>query len=248
MLQSRFESGREAGLFFHQHPFIIANKSQSRDWPILRVKRRMASKLPTLRDVRARMMRILRPATKWGRATLWLGILSLVLWGATLSGASLEGWAVFTTLVFAFVAIVVLCRWGLRPLLWRLRNRLIVTYLFIGVMPILLLLLMGGVAGYFFAGQFAIYVVFSDLHSELQHLQAANDSLAAQLFPLESGGRLNEKIAGEFTRASDERFPGRTVTVSSRKKATFSPPAESCFPSRRRRCPISSVQTLPVRR
>ena len=164
------------------------------------------------------MMRILRPATKWGRVTLWLGILSLVLWGATLSGANLEGWAVFTTLVFAFVAIVVLCRWGLRPLLWRLRNRLIVTYLFIGVMPILLLLLMGGVAGYFFAGQFAIYVVFSDLHSELQHLQAANDSLAAQLFPLESGGRLNEKIAGEFTRASDERFPGRTVTVWSKEK------------------------------
>ena len=163
-------------------------------------------------------MRILRPATKWGRVTLWLGILSLVLWGATLSGANLEGWAVFTTILFAFVAIVVLCRWGLRPLLWRLRNRLIVTYLFIGVMPILLLLLMGGVAGYLFAGQFATYVVFSDLHSELQHLQAANDSLAAQLFPLESGGRLNEKIAGEFTRASDERFPGRTVTVWNKEK------------------------------
>jgi phosphoserine phosphatase RsbU/P len=159
------------------------------------------------------MMRILRPATKWGRVTLWLGILSLVLWGASLSGANLEGWAIFTTLVFAFVAIVLLCRWGLRPLLWRLRNRLIVTYLFIGVMPILLLLLMGGVAGYLFAGQFATYVVFSDLHSELQHLQAANDSLAAQLFPLENSGKLNEKIAGEFTRASDERFPGRTVTV-----------------------------------
>ena len=55
----------------------------------------------------------------------------------------------FTTLVFAFVALVAALPLGLRPLLWRLRNRLIVTYLFIGVMPILLLLLMGGVAGYF---------------------------------------------------------------------------------------------------
>jgi sigma-B regulation protein RsbU (phosphoserine phosphatase) len=164
------------------------------------------------------MMRILRPATKWGRVTLWLGILCLLLWATTLSGANLEGWAVFTTLVFAFVAIVLVCRWGYRPLLWRLRNRLIVTYLFIGVMPILLLLLMGGVAGYLFAGQFATYVVFSDLHSELQHLQAANDSLAAQVFPLESSGKLNEKIAGEFTRASDERFPGRTVTVWNKEK------------------------------
>ena len=64
-----------------------------------------------------------------------------------------------------------------------------VTYLFIGVMPILLLLLMGGLAGYLFAGQFATYVAFSDLNSELQHLQAANDSLAAQLFPLGEFGQ-----------------------------------------------------------
>ncbi len=159
-------------------------------------------------------MRILRPATKWGDVTVWVGILCVLLWAADFLGAKVDGWAAFTTTVFAFLAVVQFCRWGYRPLMWRLRNRLIVTYLFIGVMPILLLLLMGGVAGYLFAGQFATYVVFSDLHSELQHLQAANDSLAAQLFPLESSGKLNEKIAGEFTRASDERFPGRTVTVS----------------------------------
>jgi phosphoserine phosphatase RsbU/P len=159
-------------------------------------------------------MRILRPPTRWGRATLWLGLLSLLLWMASIFGAKVGGWAAFTTIVFLFFGLIVACRWGYRPLMWRLRNRLIVTYLFIGVMPILLLLLMGGVAGYLFAGQFATYVAFSDLHSELQHLQAANDSLAAQLFPLEVSGKLNEKIAGEFTRASDERFPGRTVTLS----------------------------------
>jgi phosphoserine phosphatase RsbU/P len=174
----------------------------------------MASKLALSRNIRARVMRILRPVTKWGRATLWLGIVSLLLWTADILGAKVGGWASFTTIVFAFFAIIMAFRWGYRPVLWRLRNRLIVTYLFIGVMPILLLLLMGGVAGYLFAGQFATYVAISDLHSELQHLQAANDSLAAQLFPLETSGKLTEKVAGEFTRASDERFPGRTVSVS----------------------------------
>jgi phosphoserine phosphatase RsbU/P len=164
--------------------------------------------------IRARLTRIVRPSTKWGRATLWLGVLCLLLWTADLSGAKVWGWAVFTTIAFAFVGLVTLCRWGYRPLMWRLRNRLVVTYLFIGVMPILLLLLMGGLASYLFAGQFATYVVISDLHSELQHLQAANDALAAQLFPLEKSGKLDERIAGEFTRASDERFPGRTVTLS----------------------------------
>jgi sigma-B regulation protein RsbU (phosphoserine phosphatase) len=146
--------------------------------------------------------------------TVWLGALCLLLWTANvLPGSRLSGWATFFTIVFSFCAVIVLFRWGYRPLLWRLRNRLIVTYLFIGVMPILLLLLMGGMASVLFAGQFANYVAFSDLHSELLHLQAANDALAAQLFPLEASGKLTEQVAQQFTRASDERFPGRTVTV-----------------------------------
>jgi sigma-B regulation protein RsbU (phosphoserine phosphatase) len=175
----------------------------------------MAIKLP---QISARVMRIVRPTTKLGRITCWLGGLCLLLWISNASGLRLEGWAIFTTLVFLPFAAVVVFRWVYRPLLWRLRNRLIVTYLFIGVMPILLLLLMGGLAGYLFGGQFATYVAISDLHSELQHLQAANDALAAQLFPLESSGKLTEQIAEEFTRASDERFPGRTVTVLRNEK------------------------------
>jgi phosphoserine phosphatase RsbU/P len=173
----------------------------------------MASKFPELRDVKARVMRTLRPATKWGRVTVWLGYLSLLLWTATLFGVKLGGWAAFTTLVFTFFALILGFRVGFRPLLWRLRNRLFVTYLFIGVMPILLLLGMGGLAGYLFAGQFATYVATSDFSSELLHLQAANDALAAQLIPLENSGKLSEQVAGELTRASDERFPRRTVTV-----------------------------------
>jgi sigma-B regulation protein RsbU (phosphoserine phosphatase) len=173
----------------------------------------MAGKFSRFKDVRAKVMRILRPATKWGRATVWLGILSLLLWTARLFGAKLGGWAAFTALAFAFFALILGFKVGFRPLLWRLRNRLIVTYLFIGVMPILLLLGMGGLAGYLFAGQFATYIATSDFSSELLHLQAANDALAAQLIPLENSGKLSEQIAGELTRASDERFPRRTVTV-----------------------------------
>ncbi len=160
-------------------------------------------------------MRILRPAGKWARITVWVGGLSLLLWLVDLvPGMRLGGWASFVTLIFLFFFFVWLCRWGYRPLLWRLRNRLIVTYLFIGVIPILLLMLMFGLAGYLFGGQFATYVTISDLHSELLHLQAANDALAAQLFPLGTSGKLNEPIAEQYTRASDERFPGRTVTLS----------------------------------
>jgi len=161
------------------------------------------------------LRRVLNPANKFARFTVWLGILSGLCWIADMpTGANLGFWATFLTLGFLVCALVCFYRWGYRQLLWRLRNRLIVTYLFIGVMPIVLLVIMGGLASYLFAGQFATYVVISDLQSELLHLQAANDALAAQLFPIEGAGKLNEQIAQQYTRASDERFPGRTVTVS----------------------------------
>ena len=97
--------------------------------------------------------------------------------------------------------------------MWRLRHRLIVTYIFIGFIPIVLLLLMAGIGSYLLAGQFATYIAISNLQSGLQHLEAANDALAAQLRTLELSGKLNKQIAGELTTASGENFPQRTVTL-----------------------------------
>jgi sigma-B regulation protein RsbU (phosphoserine phosphatase) len=72
-------------------------------------------------------------------------------------------------------------RWFRRVAMWRLRNRLIVTYVFIGVIPVVLLLTIGVIAGYLFAGQFAIFVVTSDIHTQLKSLEAANRTAAASL-------------------------------------------------------------------
>ncbi len=117
------------------------------------------------------------------------------------------------TLTIAFCALLLTFRWAWRHLMWRLRHRLIVTYIFIGVIPIVLLLLMAGVGSYLFAGQFATYIAISNLQSALQHLEAANDALATQLSTLERSGKLNQQIAGELTTVSGENFPQRTVTV-----------------------------------
>ena len=94
----------------------------------------------------------------------------------------LSGWATFLVFTSSLPARFLMgLRWVRRQLMWRLRNRLIVTYVFIGVIPIILLVDMGLLAGYLFAGQFATYVASADLQSELQHLESANSSLAAQL-------------------------------------------------------------------
>ena len=72
-------------------------------------------------------------------------------------------------------------RWLTRNLMWRLRNRLIVTYIFIGVIPIILLATIFVLAGYLFAGQFATFVVTNDLKHELNRLETSNVVLANSL-------------------------------------------------------------------
>lgn len=175
-------------------------------------------KRPDFRVISSRLMPILRPSTKLGRMTLWSGGLTALLivlrWiTGSASGSKVSGWATFVTVVFAFCACLLTFRWAWRHLMWRLRHRLIITYVFIGVIPIVLLLLMAGVGSYLLAGQFATYIAISDLQSSLQHLEAANDILAAKLSALQRAGKLNERIAGELAVVSGENFPQRTISV-----------------------------------
>ncbi len=174
--------------------------------------------LPNSAEVRAFARRVLRPRSKLGKTTLWfaylaaaLEVLKLILRSAP--GSFLSGWATFVSFIFILCALLLGVRWIRRKLMWRVRNRLIVTYVFIGVIPILLLLAMAFVAGYMFAGQFAGYVAISDLKSELQHLTATNRSLTAQFAALARDGKLNQQLAGEIASASNENFRHRSVSV-----------------------------------
>ena len=51
----------------------------------------------------------------------------------------LGGWVGFLTFFAAVLFFILAFRWVKRRILWRLRNRLIVTYVFIGVIPAVLL-------------------------------------------------------------------------------------------------------------
>jgi sigma-B regulation protein RsbU (phosphoserine phosphatase) len=189
----------------------------------------MAPKLPDSIEVKAWLRRALRPKTKMGKTTLWFGGITLLLELLRLitrspSGTLLSGWTNFILIVFLSCAVIMVWRWLRRKLMWRLRNRLIVTYVFIGVIPILLVAVMALLAGYLFAGQFATYVASADLQSELQHLESANSSLAAQLRSLVKSGGLTEQVAAEIARASAENFRQRTVTIWEGDKGFVVPP------------------------
>jgi len=111
--------------------------------------------------------------------------------------ASLGGWVTFLSVLAIVLLAIAGFRWLRSQLLWRLRNRLIVTYVFIGVIPVFLLVVISLITLYLFAGQFASFVVTSDIATHLRSMEAANRAIAHHLSTqISSGGRLDEEIIG----------------------------------------------------
>jgi phosphoserine phosphatase RsbU/P len=113
-------------------------------------------------------------------------------------GASLGGWATFLAVSSGLLFLFLGFGWLKRKVLWRLRNRLIVTYVFIGVIPAVLLVTMAFITLYGLAGQFAVFVVTSEIHAQLRSLEAANAAVSNELAAhLERGDRpAAESLAG----------------------------------------------------
>jgi sigma-B regulation protein RsbU (phosphoserine phosphatase) len=111
---------------------------------------------------------------------------------------SIGGWVKFLVFDAALLFSIVAFRWLKRRILWRLRNRLIVTYVFIGVLPTVLLVAMALITLYGFAGQFAIFEVTSEINSQLRRMEAVNaavgNELAARLERGDNSGA--ESLAG----------------------------------------------------
>jgi sigma-B regulation protein RsbU (phosphoserine phosphatase) len=91
---------------------------------------------------------------------------------------------------------------------WRLRNRLLVTYLFIAVVPILLIVGLAITAGMLLTRQLAVYLETSELDRRIDVLQSAAESIA-QTAPAARPG-LIERMIELFYR---ERYPGIEVLV-----------------------------------
>ncbi|MGE5114629.1 MAG: PP2C family protein-serine/threonine phosphatase [Acidobacteriaceae bacterium] len=181
--------------------------------------------------------RLRAPKSVLGRLTLLLAAIAIPLYllGRAFPSLNQRGWypptLSFLLWFLSVSALLVVYRWLRRNLMWRLRNRLVVTYVFIGVIPVLLLLAMGAIAGYLFAGQFATYVVTEDISEELQRLEAGNAMLATEI-----AARAQEPhfSVDEIVKAAHERlgteFPGRTITVWMGEKPYIVPAGPNSIP------------------
>lgn len=111
-------------------------------------------------------------------------------------------------------------RWGIRKLIWRLRNRLLVAYLFIAVVPLVLVAGLVAIGVGILAGQVAVYIAASELERKARTLAEVAQGLAAT--PANSlADRL--RWIGPYLR---ERYPGLELAVF-RNEGTWRHPPES---------------------
>ena len=181
-------------------------------------------------DLRYRLMSVgLWPASRVARVAAYLlGLDLLLLLLKTLLGffssswaGSLGGWVTFLSFA-AFVLYTFLgYRWLKAKILWRLRNRLIVTYVFIGVIPVVLLVTLAIGSFYLFAGQFATFIVSSGLTSKLESLEAANSAIAHELGARLQRGEKAEAAAVEGLRQTDPAWADREVSAWVNGKVVF---------------------------
>ncbi len=105
----------------------------------------------------------------------------LILWAVLVLVLPLSGWTSlvqFLAILFGFWIGVKMARVAVRKAIWRLRNRLIVTYLFIAVVPVLLIITLASLALYGITVQMAVYLVTSELDRRIGSLQTIADNVS----------------------------------------------------------------------
>jgi phosphoserine phosphatase RsbU/P len=121
------------------------------------------------------------------------------------------------TIFIGTVCIVRYARRKMRTAIWRLRNRLIAAYLLIAVVPVVLILLLMGLAAYAVIGQMAVYLVNTELKHREDNMMRQTEALAR--FPFGDPVRgLNRFVA--VTRNS---FPNFEIIVTGTHELRYPP-------------------------
>lgn len=120
--------------------------------------------------------------SRLSRVLIVVGALALVLTVPGWLGAPIGFWAPFCRFIF----YVVLAIWLLRlagglvaRAMWSLRNRLLVAYALMALIPIVLLVAMVGIAAYLFYGQYSAYLLNQDLRAKIEQVADTNSAIAA---------------------------------------------------------------------
>lgn len=158
------------------------------------------------------------------RVCFALVILCILAWTTSLGRAiaSIRGWVILIFLLSLGFLLVRFARWVRRRLLWGLRNRLIVAYVFIAVVPVVLLFVFAGVSAYMLYFQLGAHLLSDDLNERIANTASVADTLARTLRTESTHGMtetLPEVLAAPGVSAllasARQNLPGLEVHTSS---------------------------------
>ena len=164
-------------------------------------------------------------------------VLNALAWLAErLAGWRVPGWELlkFSAYVAAFFLVLKLIRISIRTVLWRVRNRMIVLFLFIGLVPLLLVAGLIGLTGYVLSGQVAVYMATSELDRRVAQLRDAAAGLVWGLRAAEPSGRAG--LTTTYLERAAQNWPGlQAVAWDLGRTAVFPPGASLETPQARLR-------------
>jgi sigma-B regulation protein RsbU (phosphoserine phosphatase) len=165
--------------------------------------------LSVLKEIRGRLSWLDLTATAIGAAGLLLELLGI-------NGGPFS-FLKFLAVLAGLYLFVRLLGWWRNKLLWSLRNRLIVAYLFIAVVPILSILTLVILAARILYSQLGAYLLYEDLHQRIEmvadiaeHIAIAHETLPPSI-TLDESERV---LAAESHAVHDRELPGLKITFS----------------------------------
>jgi sigma-B regulation protein RsbU (phosphoserine phosphatase) len=145
----------------------------------------------------------------------------LILGGAVCTVLDLRGSLASFFRFFAILAGIYLvfrfAGWWRTRLLWSLRNRLIVAYLFIAVVPILLILTLVVLAGQILYSQLGAYLLYDDIHRRIAMMADITEHIAAAHRALPKGVTVEESegvLATQSHLVHDQELLGLSIGFS----------------------------------
>ena len=143
--------------------------------------------------------------------TQWLRIPDTLLWVALTPLGLVLAWRLIRLL--------------LRQSIWRLRNRLIVTYIFIAVVPIALILALAAIGTWIVVGQVAVYLVTSRLERQALLLEGPARFLA------DSSPNEQDKRLTQIENLLQQEAPGFELIISDGTPTHYPPQSHLDLPS-----------------
>jgi sigma-B regulation protein RsbU (phosphoserine phosphatase) len=165
----------------------------------------------------------MKKISRTGLAFAVLGIVWLLLTVMHVA-AGLAVLIAFVEAILGLVLVLWLIRYLARKSIWRLRNRLIVTYLFIGVMPVVLILILVAIGGWIVAGQVAVFLVNSELERRMESLNEPAQILGW------SSPDTRDRVLKQVEAFALNRFPNIRILLHAEEDVVFPPEAKMQIP------------------